>query len=80
MSRTKSLATLMQHYGNERIFKPRANKIPTVYKILNREVFKKIILNFSSILTGKIKNVMQYEKYRQYLQHPPYLQYLQYLQ
>ena len=39
MPRTKSLATLIQHYGNERIFKPRANKIPTVYKILNREVF-----------------------------------------
>ncbi len=39
MPRTKSLATLIQYYGNERIFKPRANKIPTVYKILNREVF-----------------------------------------
>ena len=39
MPRTKSLATLIQQYGNERIFKPRANKIPTVYKILNREVF-----------------------------------------
>ena len=39
MPRTKSLATLIQNYGNDRIFKPRANKIPTVYKILNREVF-----------------------------------------
>ena len=39
MPRTKSLAKLIQHYGNERIFKPNANKIPTVYKILNREVF-----------------------------------------
>ena len=34
-----------------------------IQEVLNREVFKKIILNFSSILTGKIKNVMQYEKY-----------------
>ena len=39
MPRTKSLAKLIQHYGNERIFKPKANKIPAVYKILNREVF-----------------------------------------
>ncbi len=34
-----------------------------IQEVLNREVFKKIILNFSSILTGKIKNVEQYEKY-----------------
>ena len=34
-----------------------------IQEVLNREVFKKIILNFSSILTGKIKNVMQYKKY-----------------
>ncbi len=34
-----------------------------IQEVLNREVFKKIILNLSSILTGKIKNVMQYEKY-----------------
>ena len=34
-----------------------------IQEVLNREVFKKIILNFSSILTGQIKNVMQYEKY-----------------
>ena len=39
MPRTKSLATLIQNYGNDRVFKPSANKIPTVYKILNREVF-----------------------------------------
>ncbi len=39
MPRTKSLATLIQHYGNERVFELRANKIPTVYKILNREIF-----------------------------------------
>ena len=34
-----------------------------IQEVLNREVFKKIILNFSNILTGKIKNAMQYEKY-----------------
>ena len=39
MPRTKSLATLIVHYGDERVFKPRAIKIPSVYKILNREIF-----------------------------------------
>tara|TARA_E500000178_G_scaffold327012_1_gene355718 strand:- start:238 stop:636 length:399 start_codon:yes stop_codon:yes gene_type:complete len=39
MPRTKSLATLIQHYGNERVFEPKTNKIPIVYKILNREIF-----------------------------------------
>ena len=39
MPRTKSLATLIQHYGSERVFKPKANKIPAIYKILNREIF-----------------------------------------
>ena len=39
MPRTKSLATLIEHYGDERVFKPRAIKIPSVYKILNREIF-----------------------------------------
>ena len=50
---------------NEIIVKKSKNNINSeaIQKVLNREVFKKIILNFSSILTGKIKNVMQYEKY-----------------
>ena len=39
MPRTKSLATLINHYGNEREFKLKANKISDVYKILNREIF-----------------------------------------
>ncbi len=39
MPRTKSLATLINHYGNEREFKLKANKISAVYKILNREIF-----------------------------------------
>ena len=39
MPRTKSLATLIQYYGSERVFKPKANKIPAIYKILNREIF-----------------------------------------
>ena len=30
---------------------------------MNRKVFKKIILNFSSILTGKIDNNLYLEKY-----------------
>ena len=39
MPRTKSLATLIQHYGCERVFEPKTNKIPIVYNILNREIF-----------------------------------------
>ena len=39
MPRTKSLATLIQHYGCERVFEPKINKIPIVYNILNREIF-----------------------------------------
>ena len=39
MPRTKSLATLINHYGSEREFKLKANKISDVYKILNREIF-----------------------------------------
>ena len=34
MPRTKSLATLFEHYGDERVFKPRAIKIPSVYNCL----------------------------------------------
>ena len=39
MSRSKSLATLINHYGNDREFKLKASKISDVYKILNREIF-----------------------------------------
>ena len=39
MPRTKSLATLINHYGNEREFKLKVDKISDVYKILNREIF-----------------------------------------
>tara|TARA_B100000963_G_C22059643_1_gene423256 strand:- start:85 stop:483 length:399 start_codon:yes stop_codon:yes gene_type:complete len=39
MARTKSLATLIEHYGEKRVFKPNAKKIPSIYKILNREIF-----------------------------------------
>ena len=45
MPRTKSLATLIEHYGDKRIFKPRAIKIPLVYKILNREIFNNQLKN-----------------------------------
>ena len=45
MPRTKSLATLIEHYGDERVFKPRAIKIPSVYKILNREIFNNQLKN-----------------------------------
>lgn len=50
---------------NEIIIKKSKKNINSeaIQEVLNRDVFKKIILNFSSILTGKIKNVMQYEKY-----------------
>ena len=39
MPRTKSLATLIDHYGDERSFRPTQKKIPTIYKILNRHLF-----------------------------------------
>ncbi|MEK9886230.1 MAG: SprT-like domain-containing protein [Pelagibacteraceae bacterium] len=39
MPRTKSLATLIEQYDENRIFKPRPNKIPLVYNILNRKIF-----------------------------------------
>ena len=39
MSRSKSLATLINHYGYEREFKLKANRISDVYKILNRKIF-----------------------------------------
>ena len=45
MPRTKSLATLIEHYGDERVFKPRTIKIPSVYKILNREIFNNQLKN-----------------------------------
>ena len=45
MPRTKSLATLIEHYGDTRVFKPRAIKIPLVYKILNREIFNNRLKN-----------------------------------
>ena len=45
MPRTKSLATLIEHYGDDRVFKPRAIKIPSVYKILNREIFNNQLKN-----------------------------------
>ena len=45
MPRTKSLATLIEHYGDERVFKPRAIKILSVYKILNREIFNNQLKN-----------------------------------
>ena len=39
MPRTKSLATLIEHYGEERIYNPKSNKVPAIYKILNRHIF-----------------------------------------
>jgi len=40
MPRTKSLAALIQQYGDDRGYKPNPSKIPMVYKILNRQLFK----------------------------------------
>ena len=40
MPRTKSLAALIEQYGDDRGYKPNSNKIPMVYKILNRQIFK----------------------------------------
>ena len=38
MPRTKSLATLIEHYGEERIYNPKLNKLPAIYKILNKHL------------------------------------------
>ena len=38
MPRTKSLAALIEQYGDDRGYKPNSNKIPMVYKILNRQI------------------------------------------
>ena len=38
MPRTKSLAALIEHYGEERIYNPKANKVPAIYKILNKHI------------------------------------------
>ena len=40
MPRTKSLAALIEQYGDDRGYKPNSSKIPMVYKILNRQIFK----------------------------------------
>ena len=51
--------------SNEILIKESQKKInsESLKEILNRKVFKKIILNFSSILTGKIDNNLYLEKY-----------------
>ena len=51
---------------NEIIVKESQKEInsESLKEILNRKVFKKIILNFSSILTGKIDNNLYLEKYK----------------
>ena len=51
--------------SNEILIKESQKEInsESLKEILNRKVFKKIILNFSSILTGKIDNNLYLEKY-----------------
>ena len=50
---------------NEIIIKNSKKNINTeaIKEVVNREVFKKIILNFSKILTGRIENIESFEKY-----------------
>ena len=57
MPRTKSLATLINHYGNEREFKLKVDKISDVYKILNREIFNNR-LNKPYILTRRMHGAL----------------------
>ena len=45
MPRTKSLAALIEHYGDERIYNPKANKVPAIYKILNKHIFNNRLKN-----------------------------------
>ena len=49
MPRTKSLAALIQQYGDDRGYKPNPAKIPMVYKILNRQLFKNQLKGTSRI-------------------------------
>ena len=57
MPRTKSLATLINHYGNDREFKLKVDKISDVYKILNREIFNNR-LNKPYILTRRMHGAL----------------------
>ena len=50
MPRTKSLAALIEQYGDDRGYKPNSNKIPMVYKILNRQIFKNQLKKMQDIL------------------------------
>ena len=65
MPRTKSLATLIQYYGENRYFKPRQSKIPLVYKILNSQIFNNK-LKKPKIIIKRIHGALGYFEFNPY--------------
>ena len=58
MPRTKSLAALIEHYGDDRSYKPNLNKIPRVYKILNRQIFKNQLKKMPKIMVRRMHGAL----------------------
>ncbi len=65
MPRTKSLATLIEYYGDDRSFTPRPNKIPTIYKILNKQIFNNKLKN-PKIIIKRIHGALGYFEFSPY--------------
>tara|TARA_B100001113_G_C20976128_1_gene563999 strand:- start:152 stop:550 length:399 start_codon:yes stop_codon:yes gene_type:complete len=65
MPRTKSLATLIEYYGDERAFTPRPTKIPTVYRILNKQIFNNKLRN-PKIIIKRIHGALGYFEFNPY--------------
>jgi len=65
MPRTKSLATLINYYGEDRSFTPRINKIPTIYKILNKQIFNNKLRN-PKIIVKRIHGALGYFEFSPY--------------
>ena len=58
MPRTKSLAALIEQYGDDRGYKPNSNKIPMVYKILNRQIFKNQLKKMPKIMVRRMHGAL----------------------
>ena len=65
MPRTKSLATLIDHYGNDRAFTPRLNKVPLAFNILNRQIFNNK-LKKPKIIIKRIHGALGYFEFNPY--------------
>jgi hypothetical protein len=65
MPRTKSLATLIDHYGSDRAFTPRLNRVPLVFNILNRQIFNNK-LKKPKIIIKRIHGALGYFEFSPY--------------